>query len=226
MSANAQLLLGFEHPVASGLEDFMPAPGNRDALAWLERWPAWPAPALVLHGPPGCGKSHLARIWAARVGARRLDPAALPTADEAMSPCAVLDPAEPIADEVALLLLYNRLAECGGHLLLTARRPVAAWTIGLADLASRLRAAPAVAIGPPDDDLLAALLLKLFDDRQLAVSEGVIGYLVRHMERSFAAARAMVEALDARSLQQQRPVTVALARAVLEAGTDQSSQGG
>ncbi len=226
MSADGQLLLAFEHPVASGLEDFMPAPGNRDALAWLERWPAWPAPALVLHGPPGCGKSHLARIWAARVGAGRLDPAALPTAHEPMSSCAVLDPAEPIADEVALLLLYNRLAERGGHLLLTARRPVTAWTIGLADLASRLRAAPAVAIGPPDDDLLAALLVKLFDDRQLAVSEGVIGYLVRHMERSFAAARAMVEALDACSLQQQRPVTVALARAVLEAGTGQSSQGG
>ena len=204
----------------------MPAPGNRAALAWLERWPAWPAPALVLHGPPGCGKSHLARIWAARVGASRLDPAALPAADEALSPRAVLDPAEPVADEIALLQLYNRLAERGGHLLLTARRPVAAWTIGLADLASRLRAAPAVAIGPPDDGLLAALLVKLFDDRQLMVSEDVIGYLIRHMERSFAAARAVVEALDAHALQRQRPVTVALARSVLEAGTGQPNQGG
>ena len=226
MSAGRQLLLAFEHPVASGLEDFMPAPGNRAALAWLERWPAWPAPALVLHGPPGCGKSHLARIWAARVGASRLDPAALPAADAALSPRAVLDPAEPVADEIALLQLYNRLAERGGHLLLTARRPVAAWTIGLADLASRLRAAPAVAIGPPDDGLLAALLVKLFDDRQLMVSEDVIGYLIRHMERSFAAARTVVEALDAHALQRQGPVTVALARSVLEAGTAQPSEGG
>ena len=227
MSANGQLLLAFEHPVASGLEDFMPAPGNRDALAWLERWPAWPAPVLVLHGPPGCGKSHLARIWAARTGASRLDPAALPAADEALSPPrAVLDPAEPVADEIGLLQLYNRLAEQGGHLLLTARRPVAAWTIGLADLASRLRAVPSVAIGPPDDGLLAALLVKLFDDRQITVSEDVIGYLIRHMERSFAAARAVVGALDAQALQRQRPVTVALARAVLEAGTGQPNQEG
>jgi len=217
MSAVEQLLLGFEHDAACGREDFMPAPCNREALAWLERWPDWPAPALVLHGPPGSGKSHLARIWAVRVGARQLDGAALaPFEDSDPSGAAVLDPAEPIADEVALLQLYNRLREQGGHLLLTARRPVAAWSIRLPDLASRLRAAPAVAIGAPDDALLAALLVKLFGDRQLAVSEDVIGYLIRHMERSFAAARAVVAALDRHSLQDQRPVTVALARAVLE----------
>ena len=221
-----QLLLGFEHRAASGIEDFMPAPGNRDALAWLARWPDWPAPALVLYGPPGCGKSHLARIWAARSGAGLLDPAALPEAALEPPRAALLDPAEPLGDEVALLQLYNRLREQGGHLLLVARRPAAAWRIGLPDLASRLRAAPAVAIGAPDDALLAALLVKLCDDRQLAVSDGVIGYLVRHMERSFAAARAVVEALDRHSLRDRRPVTVALARAVLEAETHQQPEGG
>lgn len=216
MSSVEQLLLGFEHEAASGAEDFLPAACNREALAWLERWPDWPAPAFVLHGPPGCGKSHLARIWAAQSGARRLDTAALPRLETDLPGAVLLDPAEPIADETALLQLYNRLREQRGSLLLTARRPVAAWSIRLPDLASRLRAAPAVAIGAPDDDLLAALLVKLFGDRQLAVAEGVIGYLIRHMERSFAAARTLVEALDRRSLQSQRPVTVGLARAVLE----------
>ena len=216
MTTEGQLLLEFEHQPGLGAEDFLPAPCNREALAWLERCPAWPAPVLVLYGPEGCGKSHLARIFAARTGALRLDVACLPDDLPEAGSTFVLDPADPVGDELALLRFYNRLKEQGAHALLTARRPVAAWEIRLPDLASRLRAAPAVVISAPDDTLLAALLVKLFADRQIAASQALIGYLVRHMERSFAAARRIVERLDQMSLQQGRPPTVALARRLLE----------
>jgi chromosomal replication initiation ATPase DnaA len=211
-----QLRLDFAHTAASGAEDFMPGAPNREALAWLARWPDWPGPALVLHGPRGCGKSHLARIWLTRTGGGWLTPGALAAADPDAHHAWVLDDAEPVVDEKALLSFYNRLRECGGHLLLTARQPVGGWTLQLPDLASRLRAAAVVAIGPPDDALLGAILLKLFADRQLVVPEALIAYLIRHMERSFDAAQAIVAGLDAASLRQRRPITVALAHALLE----------
>jgi chromosomal replication initiation ATPase DnaA len=213
-----QLLFPFGHRPASDLEDFMPAPCNRDALAWLERWPGWPACALVLYGPAGCGKSHLARIWAKRAGALWIDqPLPAGGRPDAVRAFVLEDvlAADRLADEVGLLQFYNWLVEERGHILLTARRPVAEWPIGLPDLASRLRAAPAVAIGPPDEALLGALLVKLFDDRQLVVAEDVIRYMLAHMERSFAAAHTLVEALDARSLEQHRAITIPLVRAVL-----------
>lgn len=217
MSGARQLPLTFTHDPASGLEDFMPAESNREALAWLQRWPDWPAPALVLHGPNGAGKSHLASIWVARCDGLVLDrrqPG--DTLELDASRCYLVDPAEPVADEVALLQLYNRLREDGGHMLLTAGRPVAQWEIALPDLRSRLAAAPSVAIRPPDDQLLAALFLKLFDDRQLIVPEPVIRYLLTHMERSFVAAHRLVDALDHLSLARQRPITVPLARMALD----------
>jgi chromosomal replication initiation ATPase DnaA len=128
----------------------------------------------------------------------------------------LLDPAEPALDEVGLFHLYNRLREEGGSMLLVSSRPAGRWGVGLKDLASRLAAAPSVAIGAPDDQLLAALFLKLFDDRQLKAPESVIRYLVTHMERSFAAARRLVEDLDRLSLARQRPITISLARLALE----------
>ena len=122
---------------------------------------------------------------------------------------------EPRLDEAALLHLHNALAEAGGHLLLTAGAAPARWDLRLPDLASRLRAAPAVAVTAPDDALMTAVLVKLFADRQLRVGQGVVEFLVRRIERSFEAARDIVAAIDAGALAAHRNVTVPLAREVL-----------
>jgi chromosomal replication initiation ATPase DnaA len=215
-----QLLLHFAYREASDRASFQPAPCNRDAQAWLDRWPDWPACALVLYGPSGCGKTHLASIWAGRADARWLDHPPPIGARPASIRAFVLDDVQQVVrtldDEIALLQFYNWVNERRGHMLLTARRPVAGWDLRLPDLISRLRAAPGIAIGAPDDALLGELLRKLFSDRQLGVSEDVIRYMLVHMERSFDAARTLVAAIDERSLEQHRAISVPLVRAVLE----------
>jgi chromosomal replication initiation ATPase DnaA len=217
---SGQLALDFGHRPAFGREDFLIASCNAEAVAWIDRWPDWPGPALALYGPPGCGKSHLAQVWRARAGASEISPSTLRSESVAerlgAARAVFIENAGEGIEERALLHLYNMLAERGGHLLLTGREPPARWHMALADLRSRLAAASAIAMAAPDEGLMAALLVKLFADRQLRVSTELVAYLVARMERSFAAARAIVAALDAASLAGRRPITIPLARALIE----------
>jgi chromosomal replication initiation ATPase DnaA len=198
--------------------DFLVADGNRDAVACLEQWRAWPVFAHVLVGPEGSGKTHLAHLFSARTGApitaaAVLNAAAVPTLAAALA--LIVEDGDRGVDQTALLHLFNLLRERGRTLLLTARIPPARWPITLPDLRSRLAALPVVAIGAPDEALLAAVLVKLFADRQTRVGQDLVAYLVSRLERSFAAARAAVATLDRAALEQQRPITVPLAREVL-----------
>ncbi len=212
-----QLAIDLPHRPAFGRADFLVSGCNAMALGWIEGWPDWPAKALVLHGPAGSGKSHLAHLWRERSGATLVPGDALPRAapnELARWRAVAVDDAER-APERALLHLYNCCAEAGASLLVVAREAPASWPIALPDLASRLRAAPAVAIASPDDALLGAVLVKHFADRQVRVAPGVIAFLVRRMERSFAAAGALAARLDRLALSAGRPVSIALARRAL-----------
>lgn len=213
-----QLPLDLGFRPAFGRADFLVAPCNEAAIVWLDRWPDWPGPALALYGPASSGKTHLGEVWRARSDAVRIDAPALTSALVPQllgaAKAAMIDAADR-ADEEALLHLYNLLAERQGHVLVIAREPPSRWGIALADLRSRLLAAPAVAVAMPDEGVLGAVLVKLFADRQLAVGEEVIAYLLVQIERSFAAAQEAVAALDAASLAEGRSVTVPLARQVL-----------
>jgi chromosomal replication initiation ATPase DnaA len=174
---------------------------------------------MALVGPEGSGKSHLAAIWAARSGARFLSARSLDGADLpaalATGALVVEDAAADVIDERALFHLLNLAREDGAHLLLTARELPAGWNLQVRDLASRLKALPVVALAAPDDGLLRALLVKLFSDRQVMVDESLIGYIVARIERSFAAARAVVAQLDEAAMQRGRPLTRALAAEIL-----------
>lgn len=210
--------LGFRP--ASGREDFLVAPSNETAVALIDVWPDWPGPAAALSGPPGSGKTHLAEVWRAASGAARIEASALAGADLPTLVAARALIVEDVGDlddagERALFHLLNLVKEEGAFLLLTACEAPARLDVRLPDLASRLRALPHAELGAPDDALLSGVLVKLFDDRQLRVTEPLIAYLAARIERSIAVARDVVEALDRASLSGRRPITVPLAAEVL-----------
>jgi len=210
-----QLVLDLDHSVSFAREDFLSGPSNVAALTLIERWPDWPSRIVALTGPEGSGKSHLAAIWADESGARVLSPKFLSIADVpgtlATGALVVEDLEAEDLDEHALFHLINLAREEDAYVLLTSRYAVASLPVTIRDLASRLRALPAVMVTPPNDVLLRSLLIKLASDRQLALDESVINYLVNRIDRSFAAARNAIQTLDDEAMRRHRPVTKALA---------------
>jgi chromosomal replication initiation ATPase DnaA len=214
-----QLRLSLKRPAAYTRDAFIKGASNADALAALDAWPRWPGGALVLVGPEGVGKTHLARAWAGDVKAVLLDREAPDIAAAAGRPVLLEDVDQGVADE-ALFHLINLAAREGGSLLLTARTAPVAWTATLGDLRSRLNALTVSEIAAPDDEVLSGVLRKFFRERNIRPHDDVYPYLLRRMERSIPGAEEIVRRLDETEDGQMRPVSRVLAREILEGDTE------
>lgn len=214
-----QLVLDLPVEPRFGREDFLVGPSNRAAYAFVEAWRDWPGGLARLEGPPGSGKSHLAAIWADATGAWTV--AALDIAEQDVphlvsAPALVIEDLGPEgADEAALFHLVNLLRERGVPLLVTGASGIEECGIRTPDLTSRLRLAAVARLGPPGDELIRSVLVKLFTDRQLTVDHGTVEYVAMRIERSLARAREVVAELDRESLSRGRRVTRQVASAVL-----------
>ena len=219
MNGPAQLPFEFKHRSALSGESFFVADSNREAVQWIDRWPAWPVPVLAVHGSSGAGKSHLGAVFIEKTGASVIETSASEVWTKNVGGGWILDGAMQFVsatDEKTLLHFYNAVIEVRGSLLLIDRDPPSHWPIELPDLRSRLAAVLAVEILPPDDVLLAAVLGKLLSDRQLRVGASVIDYILPRMERSFGAAGQLVDRLDRLALVEKREITIPLARRVID----------
>lgn len=215
-----QFTLDLGRDPAFSRDDLIVSTANSHAVGFLESWDAVPPALVVLAGPPGSGKTHLASVWRSETGAalidrRSVDAEAVTIAEARAT---VIDDADAgDLDEAGLFHLLNASRAAGQPVLLAARRFPSAWGVKLPDLASRLKAATTIELLEPDDTLLTGVIAKLFSDRQVEVDPQVIQYLVRRIERSVATAIAVVERLDRRALETKSRITRQLASGVLDA---------
>jgi len=194
-----QIALPFHWPVADRDEDFLISDANRDAFDHFKRWSLWPVHATLLTGPRKSGRSLLGRIFVRKTGGR------------------LFDNAEDHEEE-ALFHAWNDAQATRRPLLIVADAPPPRWTVKLPDLRSRLAATPQIAIAPPDDLLLAALVMKLLGDRGVAAPPELADFLVPRIERSYVGVLKVVDALDRAVLSHHKRLTVPVAkRALIEA---------
>lgn len=212
-----QLPLAFSHQTATGRDDLLVAAPLHAAVSIVDEWPRWPAPVVILVGPQGSGKSHLASIWKHTSEAKAISPHAGADAARAAEHGPVLfeDADRNGFDDTELFHVINTVREYGTSLLITTREWPAAWPVTLPDLRSRLKAATVVEIGEPDEDLLGQVLMKLFADRQLYMDDKLVSYIVARMERSLNMAQTIVERLDRLGLSRGTRISRAMAAEVL-----------
>jgi chromosomal replication initiation ATPase DnaA len=213
-----QIPLDLGHRPGHSREELVVSDANRQAVALIDAWPDWPATVVVLAGPAGSGKSHLASIWAESANAILVEPSEIESwVEDAPTRPVAIDDADVDLDENGLFHLINAAKAAGTHVLLTSRLFPSAWGVRLPDLASRLKAAATVEILEPDDHLLAAVITKLFADRQVEVEPHVVQFLVRRIERSLSTAIDVVDRLDRAALEQKTRITRALAAQTVNA---------
>ncbi len=221
-----QLALELARAPSYAADEFLVSPGNEAAHDAVMRWPAWPDPVLLLVGPAGSGKSHLAAIWEERAKARRLDAAAVAAEAAIDEPLVLEDCDRHPPDEGAFFHFLNALRGTRGSLLMTARVEPGLWSIRTPDLLSRLRLSPVATIASPDSALIRAVIVKLFADRQIAIEEDVVNYAARHCEQSFAAVNRFVKLADETAMAAGRRITRPLAASIVsELGFEDGNQG-
>jgi chromosomal replication initiation ATPase DnaA len=211
ISPPRQLTLDWPHEPSFAREDFLPAPSNREALAAIDRWPDWASRSLMLVGPEGSGKSHLAALWAEKAGAIVVRGETLGDTNQDVYPedtALLIEDGDRVGQSEELLFhLLNTAFQTSRWLLLTARSAPDAWALNIPDLLSRLRLAPVVRLETPDTELTEAVLFKLFSDRQLQVEPFLVSFIAVRIERSLGAARRLVSTLDREALALGRRVT-------------------
>lgn len=219
-----QLALDFPHRPSLGREDFMVANCNYEAVATIDLWPNWPYFAICIYGPTGCGKTHLANVFAQMVASQTPHPYRIPfikasqlTKDMAhslfeTSPQIVIEELDELHNQEALFHLYNTYRDLGGNILFTSSQAPARINFCLPDLRSRMNIVPALEIKAPDDELLMALLVKLFMDRQITPSQELLGFLLKNIQRSFSYTRKIVEEIDNISLAKKRAISISIAK--------------
>ena len=219
-----QYLLKFAPKAYLGEEDFLVTSCNEVAYKAIKLWPYWQHFALNIFGPQSSGKTHLAHIWINRIQKSLEKPIDIPLLNAQninmknfnkfinTYQYLVIENISADINEEAFFHLYNGFNVPEKFILFTSEQPLAKLPLKLADLHSRLNTVPTAEILKPDDEMLTALIAKLFNDRQITISQEILDYILNYAERSFDYIAKLVEEIDEISWIYGRAVSIPIVK--------------
>ena len=225
---NEQLIFKLSRRQAYNREDFFVSKTNSLAVKILENWKNFSSSGLVIVGPSACGKTHLAAVWSKETSAKSYDISTFFGIDlnhlidekfivlEDIEKLQLIPKDKRLIIEENILHIFNSLSANNGKILFISCKFPRFWEIGLRDLLSRIMTLTTIELNMPDDNLLAAVMAKQFQDRQINVDDEVLTYAISRMERSFLFAKTLVEELDVESLKLKKPIKKHMVNEIIE----------
>ena len=206
-----QMLLNFDQKQNFNYNDFYVSKSNYFAFKLIEKWPSWEKNILNIFGEKFSGKTHLVEIFESKYKAVRIQEKDLNNnifKSLKLHENVILDDFENKSDEKILYSLFNLVDQDNKYLIITSKKPLIEMQFLLKDLASRVKNCLVAEISKPDDELIFALILKNFSDRQISLDKKLIDYIVKRIDRSYSKIKEFIYKVDEMSLKQKKPINL------------------
>ena len=206
-----QMLLNFDQKQNFNYNDFYVSKSNYFAFKLIEKWPSWEKNILNIFGEKFSGKTHLVEIFESKYKAVRINEKDLNNnifKSLKLHENVILDNFENKSDEKILYSLFNLVDQDNKYLIITSKKPLIEMQFLLKDLGSRVKNCLMAEISKPDDELIFALILKNFSDRQISLDKKLIDYIVKRIDRSYSKIKEFIYKVDEMSLKQKKPINL------------------
>ncbi len=218
MSELNQLLLDFHYKTNFNEHDFYLSKSNSNAFNLIYRWPNWDKRILNISGEKFSGKSHLANIFRLKskaflIKGNEIDNSIFKSIK--LHESIIIDDFEECNEEEILYSIFNLIDQDSKYLLINSLKPINEIKYRLPDLASRSKNCLYAEIENPDDELLFAIILKNFSDRQIKIEKKIINFIISRIDRSYRKIDEFIYKIDELSLKKKKPINLKTIKEIL-----------
>ena len=218
MSELNQLLLDFNHKKNFNEHDYYVSKSNYFAFNLVDKWPRWEKKILNIHGENFSGKSHLANIFKSKSNALLINSEKIRNEifkEIKIFENIILDNFDENFDEKIAYSIFNLVDQDNKYLLINSLKPINEIKFQLPDMISRSKNCLFAEIESPDDDLIFAIILKNFSDRQIKIEKKIIEFIINRIDRSYSKIHEFIYKIDELSLKKKKPINLKTIREIL-----------